>query len=58
MVVILDRIEKAKEKYRRKTTGKAWKAGVDGTSAEDFDEAVKGKEEKWFRRYKEVMGLD
>lgn len=34
----------------------AYTAGVDAVSASMFDAAVAGKEEKWFRRYKEKMG--
>jgi hypothetical protein len=33
-----------------------YKAGVDTVSAADFDAAVSGKEDKWFKRYKEKMG--
>jgi hypothetical protein len=33
----------------------AWREGVNAVSATDFDNAVRGKEEKWFRRYKEKM---
>jgi len=33
----------------------AFREGVDAVTASDFDAAVKGKEEKWARRYKEKM---
>jgi hypothetical protein len=33
----------------------AWREGVDSVSAADFDKAVRGKEEKWARRYREKM---
>jgi len=32
-----------------------WREGVDAVSAADFDAAVRGKEEKWARKYKEAM---
>jgi len=34
---------------------KNWREGVDSVSAADFDAAVRGKEEKWYQRYKEKM---
>ncbi|MEM4977394.1 MAG: hypothetical protein QXT64_08730, partial [Desulfurococcaceae archaeon] len=33
----------------------AYREGVAAVSAADFDAAVRGKEEKWFERYKEKM---
>ncbi len=32
-----------------------WRAGVDAVSAADFDAAVRGKEDKWMRRWIEKM---
>ena len=34
----------------------AWTSGVDAVSASDFGTAVRGKEDKWARRYREAMG--
>jgi len=34
---------------------KAYTAGVDDVSAEDFQKAVEGKEEKWAKRLKEAF---
>lgn len=34
---------------------RAFGEGTDAVSAADFDRATKGKEDKWARRYKEVM---
>lgn len=33
----------------------AYRSGVARVSAEDFEAAIRGKEEKWLRRYREKM---